>query len=148
MFFPSAKIIIKDSTNNQNLLLIKRNGYVEPAGGKVEIDFKKRTAETLEQCAVREAREELGVEVEIEGYLGSYYFFWSIDPSRCSICVVFIGNIISTNPLFTTNTDSCEFATEPVWVSIDDVLSKKVQVDPLYKGLEELMLAYCYQLKE
>ncbi len=66
MFFPSAKVIIKHPTQPDKILLIKRNGHYEPAGGKVEINFEKKMAESLEQCAIREAQEELGLIVSIE----------------------------------------------------------------------------------
>lgn len=112
MFFPSAKILLKYPEDNTKILLVRRmineKYFYEPAGGKVEIDFKNRKAESLEECAIREAKEELGVTVEINEYLGSYYFFWSIDPNKFSSCVVFAGDIIALDESFTSNIDSCE----------------------------------------
>ena len=130
------------------ILLIQRNAYFEPAGGKVEIDFETRVAESLEQCAIREAQEELGVTVSIDHYIGNYYFFWSIDPKKCSSCVVFVGDIIVQDPKFITNVDECEFATKPAWVSVDDILNKTAPIDPLYIGLENIMMNYCLQQKK
>lgn len=147
MFYPSAKIIIRHPTDSDKILLIKRKGYYEPAGGKVEIDFEKNMAESLEQCAIREAQEELGLTVSIERYIGSYYFFWSIDVNKFSSCAVFIGDIISEDSAFVANADTCEFTTEPAWVSVDDLLNKNAEIDPLYIGLESLLLNYCKQLK-
>lgn len=147
LFFPSAKIIIRHPSDDNKILLIQRNKYYEPAGGKVEIDFEKRTAESLEQCAIREANEELGLAVAIEQYIGSYYFFWSIDPNKCSSCVVFVGTIVTQDPTFVANADTCEFITEPAWVCVDDILNKTLSIDPLYIGLEDLMINYCRQLK-
>ena len=147
MFYPSAKIIIKHPTDKNKILLIKRNGHYEPAGGKVEVNFETKEAESLEQCAIREAQEELGLTVVIERYLGSYYFFWSIDPNKCSLCAVFVGNVISEDPEFMSNADLLEVAIEPAWILVDDVLNKRVLIDPLYSGLEELMFNFCIQLK-
>lgn len=147
MFFPSAKVIIKHPTQSDKILLIKRNGHYEPAGGKVEINFEKKIAESLEECAIREAQEELGITISIDQYIGSYYFFWSIAADKFSSCALFIGTIVSQDPTFTANADTCEFTAEPAWVSIDDLLNKKVEIDPLYIGLESLLLNYCKQLK-
>ncbi len=147
MYFPSAKIIIRHPADADKILLVQRNTYYEPAGGKLEINFSTRTAENLEQCAIREAREELGLTVSIERYIGSYYFFWSIDPSKFSSCAVFVGGIVAQDKDFIANADTCELAIEPAWVSVDDVLSNKVPIDPLYIGLEDLLLDYCRQLK-
>jgi len=94
MFFPSAKVIIKHPTKHNTILLIKRqiHGQIfyEPAGGKAEINFEKKKAENLEECAIREIQEELGLNIKIEEYVGSYYFFWTIDPTKCSLCAVFV----------------------------------------------------------
>jgi|GEM_PF-1644140 8-oxo-dGTP pyrophosphatase MutT (NUDIX family) len=147
MFFPSAKIVVRHPLDAEKILLVQRNAYYEPAGGKLEIDFSTRTAENLEQCAIREAREELGLMVSIEQYIGSYYFFWSIDPNKFSSCAVFVGEIVAQDPAFITNADSSELRIDPVWVSVNDILDKKVRVDPLYIGLEDLLIDYCRQVK-
>lgn len=147
MFFPSAKVVIRHPSDTDKILLIKRNAYYEPAGGKVEVDFEKKIAESLEQCAIREVQEELGLAVSIDYYLGSYYFFWSIAPNKCSSCAVFVGTIVSQDPTFTANADTCELPMEPAWVSVSDILSKAVRVDPVYVGLENLLYNYCTQTK-
>jgi 8-oxo-dGTP pyrophosphatase MutT (NUDIX family) len=146
MFFPSAKIIIRHPYDINKILLIKRKNHYEPAGGKIEIDFEKRTAESFEQCAVREAREELGLRVGIERYIGSYYFFWSIAPNKCSVSALFEGSIISRDVAFTANADTCEFAIESAWVSVGDIVNKAAPIDPLYIGLEDLLINYCKKL--
>lgn len=78
-FFPSAKVVIKDPLDKERIFLVKRtirNGiFYEPAGGKVKIEPKLRRAETLEECAIREIREELGYTFTIDQYIGSSTFF-------------------------------------------------------------------------
>src|ERR1700722_3174724 len=105
--FPSAKIILRHPEDSSQILMIKRTikdkYFYEPVGGKIEVDFKNNIAETFEQCAIREAKEELGLSVQIDRYLGSYYFFWKIDPLKYSACVVYLGDIIDTKIEFRTN---------------------------------------------
>ena len=122
--------------------------YYEPAGGKIEIDFTKKIAETLEECAIREIKEELGLSITLDEYVGSYYFFWIIAPHRCSSCAVFTGKILDEDPTFTTNTDSCELTIEPIWVTLDEILEKKITIDPSYVGLENLLIKYCNKAKK
>ncbi len=151
LFFPSAKIIIRHPSNTNKILLVRRSVrnavFYEPAGGKAEIDFEKRVAENLEECALREVREELGLTVKIEQYLGSYYFFWVIDPSKCSSCAVFVGSIVDEDRNFVSNADVNELPIKPAWVTIDDILDKKISIDASYVGLEELIMNYCRRIK-
>ncbi len=146
LFFLSAKIILRHPTDQSKVLLIKRmvNGKFsyEPAGGKVECDFKSKIAESLEECAVREAQEELGLTVKIEHYIGSYYFFWIIDSNKCSSCALFIGTITSQDEEFVANADACELPIEPEWIMIDNLINKKVPIDVCHVGLENLMINY------
>lgn len=152
MFFPSSKVIIRHPSDAGKILLVRRNIrgaiYYEPAGGKVEVDFEKRVAESLEECAIREVQEELGITVELEGYVGSYYFFWIIAPKKCSSCAVFIGKIVDDDPSFYGNADACELAIEPAWVNIDEILEKQIPIDPSYVGLESLLMNCCRRIKE
>lgn len=146
MLFPSAKIILRDPNDKTKILLIKRNinGHLayEPAGGKIEVDFQNKRAESLEECALREAKEELGVSAQIDQYIGSYHFFWTIDPNKFSSCAVFIGTIISQDQDFKSNADTCELAMEPEWVSVEDIVSKKVSFESSYVGLQEIIIDY------
>ena len=136
MLFPAAKIIIKHPDNPSQFLVIKRKGYYEPAGGKVEVNFINRTCETLEACAIREAFEELGLSVKIDQYLGSYYFFWSIDPTKASACAVFLGSIINyDNNAFSPNKDCNELLIEPQWTTLDEI---KKNINPEHIGLKEV----------
>lgn len=145
MFFPSAKIIIRNSNDHSLLLLGKRGDFYEPAGGKVEIDFNKRLSESLEECVLREAHEELGVKAKIESYLGSYYFFWSIDPNKASSCAVFLGSILEQDESFKTNKDSCELTITPEWVPVDVAINK---INPEYVGLQKIFNDYLLATNE
>lgn len=147
MLYPSAKVIVRSTEKPNMILLIKRMindvSYYEPAGGKVEVDFTHMKSESLEECAKREIAEELGVSIDIKNYIGSYYFFWSIDPKKLSTCAVFEGSVICYDPFFADNKDSCELPFSMAWVSIDDVLNGCIIIDPLYVGLEDLIKNYC-----
>jgi 8-oxo-dGTP pyrophosphatase MutT (NUDIX family) len=143
MLFPSAKVIIVHPENPERILLIKRNGYYEPVGGKLEVDFGAKKAESLESCTVREAKEELGIDIKIEGYVGSYYFFWSIDPSKFSSCAVFAGKLLAQDATFISNADTGEFEVLPAWVTRSDIRQQKMVIDPLFVGLINVLLTYC-----
>ena len=144
MLYPSAKVLIKHPSDATKILMVKRfvNGNIsyEPAGGKIEVNFKEKKAETLEECAIREAREELGLLISIENYIGSYYFFWSIDPKKFSSCALFTGTIIAHDKDFKRNADTCELPIEPAWVSLDEFVNKKAPIDSLHVGLEDLIM--------
>lgn len=145
MFFPSAKIIVRYQSDKNKILLIKRNvnGIIsyEPAGGRAEIDYKKLNAESLEECVIREAAEELGVNVNIERYLGSYSYFWPHDLSKCSCYAVFIGTFVKNIKNFTSNGDKDCWPIEPEWVTLDDIINRKVPINSTHKGLEQLIIS-------
>jgi 8-oxo-dGTP pyrophosphatase MutT (NUDIX family) len=144
MFFPSAKIIVRHHSDKNKILLIKRNvnGVIsyEPAGGRAEIDYQNLNAESLEECVIREAAEELGVRVSIEKYVGSYSYFWPHDLSNCSCYAVFVGNITQEVKNFTGNGDKDCWPVTPEWVTLEDIFNKKIVINPTHKGLEELVL--------
>lgn len=143
MLYPSAKVIIVSPQHPDKILLIQRNGFYEPVGGKLEVNFMTKQSELLEVCALREAREELGVDIEIKNYIGNYYFFWSIDPKKFSSCVVFMGTLLRQDPAFVRNSDTCEFEVQPAWVLKRDILTGKIPIDPMFIGLQELLIKCC-----
>lgn len=76
------------------LLLLQRahqpwRGSWNLPAGYVEVD------EPPEQAAIREVREETGLEIEIDRLLGNYYF--EDDPRGNGLLVVYKGNIIGGN---------------------------------------------------
>src|SRR5260370_34099239 len=63
---PSASVIVRNSRGDLLLLLRPDSGrWTIPTGG-----LKK--GETLTECAVREGREETGLEIEIVGLVGGF----------------------------------------------------------------------------
>jgi 8-oxo-dGTP pyrophosphatase MutT (NUDIX family) len=144
MFFPSAKIIVHDPLDKSRILLIKRtvNGTIsyEPAGGRAEIDYTACTAESLEECVMREAAEELGYVVKVERYIGSYSYFWPHDLGKCSCYAVFSGIATKKIEHFTGNGDKDCWPVEPVWVTADDIMLGKIAINPTHKDLKELMM--------
>lgn len=139
MFYPSAKAIIYDPNRPEMLLLAMRNGHYEPAGGKLNISFVGKKAETFEECAIREAHEELGVEISIKDYIGNYYFFWSINANCMSSCVVFSALLLKSDLSFNANKDCEEFPVDPRWVHVQDIINGNISIDKQFVGLEGLM---------
>ncbi len=63
---PSASVLVRDASGSVLMLRRADNGFwTIPTGG-----MKK--GETAKQCAVRECREETGIEVEITGLVGVF----------------------------------------------------------------------------
>jgi len=147
VFFPSAKIVVKDPLNPQKILLIRRNvtGIIsyEPAGGRAEIDYMTLKAESLEECVQREAQEELGYVVHVQQYIGSYTYFWPHDTNKCSSYAVFVGTAVEKIENFTGNGDKDCWPIEPVWVTYDDIRNQKIIINPTHQGLRALVLRAC-----
>jgi NADH pyrophosphatase NudC (nudix superfamily) len=125
------------------MLLIYREvngtaGY-EAAGGRVEVNFESKSAETFEACAIREIKEEIGVDVKLLSYLGSYTFFWDMTDNTCSVCVVFLGEIIG-GTIKNENVDPNEIAYDIRWVKILDVLNGNIPVRAGLVGLKPLLV--------
>jgi 8-oxo-dGTP pyrophosphatase MutT (NUDIX family) len=146
MFLPSAKVIIKHPEEKNLILLIKRNVHgelsYEPAGGRAEINYDTLAAENLEECAIREVREEVGVFVSIDSYLGSYSFFWPHDLTKCSSYAVFVGTFLEKDPTYLGNGSNDHWPVEPVWVRAEDIISRKLILNQVHKGLEPIVFKY------
>lgn len=142
MIYPAAKVVLIDRANPGKLLLIYRevngHGGYEPAGGRVEVNFSDKTAENFEMCAIREIKEEVGVDVKIIDYVGSYTFFWDIKENTCSSCVVFIGEIIS-GKISNVNLDQSEYPHKVKWVDKQEIIDGKILVRDNHLGLKELL---------
>lgn len=140
--YTAAKVIIHHPDDPTRWLLIMRRGHCEPAGGRVTIDFSARTGESLTDCAIREAYEELGVRVTLGSYLGDYHFFWHDEPDTFSSCVVFSATISHVPAVFPNNLDPEEPPMEPVWVSAHDIIAGTIPIRDTYTGLCDLFRAH------
>lgn len=141
--YAAAKLILRSPKDNRILLISREiDGEIgfEPAGGKVDADFSRDLSETFEECAIREVREELGLEARITHYIGSYYFFWSIQKGVCSHCVVFLGDILSGDIDTFSNPDGNEHFLKPEWVSLKDIKLKRIPIKKHHVGLSELLI--------
>lgn len=143
MIYPAAKVVLIDRANPGKLLLIYRevngHGGYEAAGGRIEVNFNDKSAETFEMCALREIKEEVGVDAKILEYLGSYTFFWDLRENTCSSCVVFLGEIIG-GEISSSNLDKSEFAHETKWVDINDIKNNKIPLRDNHIGLHEILI--------
>ena len=104
----AGMVIEQDS----KFLLIDRSdglGYTIP-GGIV------RHRETVEQCVLREIREETGYEVNIAGLVGIYSSL-KRDPRFRAVAIVFKGSIVSGTPHGSSEG-------EPCWRSPDEVFGR------------------------
>ena len=102
----AGAIIEQDS----KILLIDRSdglGYTIP-GGIV------RHKETLEQCVLREVREETGYEINLIGLVGVYSSL-KRDPRFRAIAIVYKGSILSGTPHGSGEGDPCWHTPEEVF---------------------------------
>lgn len=143
MIYAAAKVVLFDPAIPEKLLLIYReinqSGGYEAAGGRLEVDFESKTAENYEECAVREIKEEVGVDIKLSNYLGSYSFFWDLKENTVSSCVVFLGEIIS-GAIHNNNLDKQELGLEPKWVTIHEVIHDLLPVRYNHIGLKPLLV--------
>jgi 8-oxo-dGTP pyrophosphatase MutT (NUDIX family) len=146
LFVPSAKVIIRHPGKQNQILLVKRKvdgvETFEPAGGRAEINYDAKKAENLEECAIREVKEETGAFIKIDYYLASYSFFWPHDLSKCSLYAVFAGTYLGADQSFKGNGANDEWPIEPVWINERDIISKKITINPVQTGLLEIILNY------
>lgn len=142
MIYPAAKVVLIDKNNPNELLLIYREingkGGYEIAGGRLEVNFYENTGETFETCAIREIKEEIGVNIQLVEYLGSYVFFWDLRANTCSSCVVFLGEIIN-GEVSNVNLDKSESAYEIKWVDTDDIINNRITIKNNHIGLHAIL---------
>ena len=147
--FVAAKIIIQHPYLDQVLLVQRERSGIklfEPCGGRLEIDFSKKYAESLEKCAQREAMEELGVGIYDLEYMGSYAFFWTKRDNVCSVCVLFFAKTEFSGDIHRVADAEC-YPAYPKWVSADDLLSENARIDPAALGLKELIQKAALKVK-
>lgn len=139
MLYPSAKAIVFDPSRPSDLLMLRRNDYYEPAGGKVWVNFARKESESLEACAIRECKEELGATVEISQYLGSYYFFWTRLPDCMSVCALYSAQLTHLDENQLMEQDHSGVLMEPVWVNVHDIINGNAPINSYFIGLEPLI---------
>ena len=139
--FAAAKVIVTHPHHDQ-ILLVKREKKgifsYEPAGGRVEVDFDQKCAETFEVCAHREIKEELGVHIDTLVYVGSYSFFWSKRENTCSICALFLAQMREGGEVNASTDEGC-YPAYPEWISAQAILDGHVPFSPSAVGLPDLM---------
>lgn len=149
----AAKVIISHPTKNE-LLLVNRpidntNGY-EPAGGRLDIDFDTLSSETYESAAIREAKEELNLDVELIGYLGSYHFFWGDSPKKCTHCNVYAAKAVSSFDQLSDIGDPGKYPIYPEWVSVEKILDETLPIRKGHIGLKQVFnqaVAFFYSMQ-
>ncbi|MBP2239509.1 ADP-ribose pyrophosphatase YjhB (NUDIX family) [Cytobacillus eiseniae] len=122
--------------NNQGeILLIKgpRRGWEMP-GGQVE------EGESLKEAAIRETKEESGIEIEVTKFCG---IFQNIDRSICN--TLFLGKSIGGEP--TTSAESLEVGFFPIKQALEMVTWKNFRqrieyclnerIQPFYVGFSD-----------
>jgi NADH pyrophosphatase NudC (nudix superfamily) len=139
--FTASKVIVTHPHHDRFLLLKQeKNGVFTyaPAGGRVEVDFDTKSAETLEVCAHREIKEELGISIDHLVYVGSYFFFWSKREHTCSICALFLAQMREGDKMNAIVDEGC-YPGYPEWVCVDDILHGHLPLNPSAVGLPDLM---------
>lgn len=140
--YSASKVVVMHS-ERPSLLLVNRQigdtfGY-EAAGGRVNIDFTRKQTETFEECAVREAQEELGLRVSIKDYLGSYAFFWESMPNTCTHCVVFLAEPLSDLEKIQSIGDTDGHLVRSEWVEVARILKGDLRIRDNHAGLIPLL---------
>jgi mutator protein MutT len=123
----AAVFIVK---NNKVLYGVRNQepfkGKLDIPGGFIEV------GETAEQAALRETKEELGIDVELITMLGTYA---SVYQGRPTLDIVFVGRI-GDEPI--TPGDDLE-GSEPVWRDIDGLPSSDENPDAWFPEAQEAL---------
>ena len=116
----AADIVIFRNTNNGKEVLLIKRGH-EPfkdmwalPGGRLEDD------ETIEQCAIREAKEETNLDITIERLIGVYS-----DPNRDPRKIVAVAFLCSAKGIVKEGDDAKAFK----WVPIKEALTMELAAD-------------------
>jgi len=128
MKYMAAALIIE----NNRILLVNNTKHgslrIEPPGGKKELD------ETLEECAVREVKEELGLDIAVKGLLGAYA---TESPEGPFEVYMYFSKIKKGKPAV----QEPDIISGYAWYTIDDLYSLKEQrilVPNLCAALDDL----------
>ena len=114
--------IILDDDGRILLVRRPRNAKVFPGmwgliSGMIE------SSETVEEALKREAKEEIGVNVEIVKYTGRYYDAKNRHPTKTVICLPHLTKIVSGNPI------PKEQGTEVKWFSKEEIRKMNLAYD-------------------
>ena len=131
---PSSVVYILDG--NRVLFGIRSRepgiGKLDPPGGFIEIP------ENAEEAAVREIKEELGIDIEIKDFLGTYHSIYS-EGGQDVLNIVFVATKIGGK--FKPGDDLA--GGEPVWRSIDDLpIADELSFDWLARSQQDLQNWY------
>ena len=91
----AANVVIVNEKNEVLLQQRSDSGLWGLPGGLMELD------DSIEQCAIREAKEELGIDVELTGFLGVFtnpMMRWRVSDKAKVICFSFTAKIIGGEP--------------------------------------------------
>ncbi|MBY0264148.1 MAG: NUDIX hydrolase [Holosporales bacterium] len=136
----AAKVLLQHPYEASFLLANRQIGDTfgfEVPGGRVNIDFKNKKTETLEECALREGEEELGLKLRLQDYLGSYPFFWESQANTCTHCVVYLAgldpscDLTQMQPIGDTDGNPIR----PEWVPMSKILSREITIRDNHQGL-------------
>lgn len=108
------------------ILLIKRSeksrnypGYWGLVGGWIE------WGETVEDALKREAKEEIGCDIEVERFTGRYYDTKGRHPKKTSICLPHISKIINGRPV----ANQPEEVSDVKWFSPGEIKAMELAYD-------------------
>jgi ADP-ribose pyrophosphatase YjhB (NUDIX family) len=149
--YPGARSVIQHPDNPELFLLMKQyirkeDGsiveYFSIPGGRVDADPETKRIETFEQAAIREAKEETDLEVELVRYLGSYGMFWGRDNSgnSCSY-TVFLVRALHDRVDTTKNPDTNEDTLEMMWITKDQLSDYPISNQDLLSILHNMNLS-------